>query len=142
MAYDIFHWWYRAAYRHSTPVLAASNSRQLHADPHAAKPPVTQALFGQSRSSTTLLLWVGFLLGLLVFYLLLNWLPSLLVSRGLSRPDASLVQLAFNVAGAIGGVASGLVMDVSSKWVTTVVAFVASIVAILALAVAPADLTA
>jgi len=117
------------------------DSRQLHADPHAAKPPVTQVLFGQSRSSTTLLLWVGFLLGLLVFYLLLNWLPSLLVSRGLSRPDASLVQLAFNVAGAIGSVATGLVMDVSSKWVTTVVAFVASIVAILALAVAPADLT-
>jgi AAHS family 3-hydroxyphenylpropionic acid transporter len=49
--------------------------------------------------------------------------------------------LAFNVAGAIGSVATGLVMDVSSKWVTTVVAFVASIVAILALAVAPADLT-
>jgi MFS transporter, AAHS family, 3-hydroxyphenylpropionic acid transporter len=116
------------------------DSKRLHADSHVAKPPVTQALFGGDRNSTTLLLWLGFLLGLLVFYLLLNWLPSLLVSRGLSRPDASLVQLAFNVAGAIGSVAVGLIMDVRSKWVTTAAAFVASIVAILILAVAPADL--
>jgi AAHS family 3-hydroxyphenylpropionic acid transporter len=116
------------------------DSKRLHPDSHASKPPVTQALFGKNRSSTTLLLWVGFLLGLLVFYLLLNWLPSLLVSRGLSRPDSSLVQLAFNVAGAIGSVATGVIMDVRSKWLTTVAAFAASIIAILALAVAPADL--
>jgi AAHS family 3-hydroxyphenylpropionic acid transporter len=116
------------------------DSKRLHLDSHASKPPVTQALFGENRSSTTLLLWVGFLLGLLVFYLLLNWLPSLLVSRGLSRPDSSLVQLAFNVAGAIGSVATGAIMDVRSKWLTTVAAFAASIIAILALAVAPADL--
>jgi AAHS family 3-hydroxyphenylpropionic acid transporter len=116
------------------------DSKRLHPDSHASKPPVTQALFGKNRSSTTLLLWVGFLLGLLVFYLLLNWLPSLLVSRGLSRPDSSLVQLAFNVAGAIGSVATGAIMDVRSKWLTTVAAFAASIIAILALAVAPADL--
>jgi AAHS family 3-hydroxyphenylpropionic acid transporter len=116
------------------------DSKRLHPDSHASKPPVTQALFGENRSSTTLLLWVGFLLGLLVFYLLLNWLPSLLVSRGLSRPDSSLVQLAFNVAGAIGSVATGAIMDVRSKWLTTVAAFAASIIAILALAVAPADL--
>jgi AAHS family 3-hydroxyphenylpropionic acid transporter len=116
------------------------DSKRLHPDSHASKPPVTQALFGENRSSTTLLLWAGFLLGLLVFYLLLNWLPSLLVSRGLSRPDASLVQLAFNVAGAIGSVATGAIMDVRSKWLTTIAAFAASIIAILALAVAPADL--
>jgi AAHS family 3-hydroxyphenylpropionic acid transporter len=69
------------------------------------------ALFNEQRANRSLLLWASFFLALLTMYLLLNWLPTLLVSRGLSRADASLVQLSFNVLGALASMSTGLLMD-------------------------------
>jgi AAHS family 3-hydroxyphenylpropionic acid transporter len=69
------------------------------------------ALLGEQRAGRSLLLWGAFFLSLLTMYLLLNWLPTLLVSRGLSRADASLVQLSFNVLGALASMTTGLLMD-------------------------------
>jgi AAHS family 3-hydroxyphenylpropionic acid transporter len=69
------------------------------------------ALLGEQRAGRSLLLWAAFFLSLLTMYLLLNWLPTLLVSRGLSRADASLVQLSFNVLGALASMSTGLLMD-------------------------------
>jgi MFS transporter, AAHS family, 3-hydroxyphenylpropionic acid transporter len=69
------------------------------------------ALLGERRAARSLLLWAAFFLALLTMYLLLNWLPTLLVSRGLSRPDASLVQLSFNLLGALASMSTGLLMD-------------------------------
>lgn len=68
-------------------------------------------LFAPGTITTTVLLWIGFFFGLLVVYLLLNWLPALLVSRGFARSDASLVQITFNVGGALGSVVGGLLLD-------------------------------
>lgn len=72
---------------------------------------LTTALFGQGRAPRTLALWAAFFCGLIVLYLLLNWLPTLLVSRGLPRTQASLVQAAFNLVGVLGAVAVGGLMD-------------------------------
>lgn len=69
------------------------------------------ALLGESRAARTILLWVAFFLSLLTMYVLLNWLPSLMVSRGLSRPSASWVQMAFNVCGALASAVTGMTMD-------------------------------
>lgn len=101
---------------------------------------ISIALFGEGRVVDTALLWAGFLLGLLVFYLLLNWLPSLLISRGLSRADASWVQFAFNIGGALGSIATGVLMDRWGRAVSTVFVFVASIASLVLLAVVPAEL--
>ncbi|WP_082601900.1 3-(3-hydroxy-phenyl)propionate transporter MhpT [Phenylobacterium sp. Root700] len=73
-----------------------------------------KALLGERRAANTLLLWLSFAFTLLVLYLLLNWLPSLLVARGLSKPEASIVQIVFNLAGAAGAVAAGALMD--GRW--------------------------
>lgn len=70
-----------------------------------------QRLFAPGSMVSTLLLWTGFFFGLLVVYLLLNWLPALLVSRGFSRAEAALAQIAFNVGGALGSVIGGLLLD-------------------------------
>jgi AAHS family 3-hydroxyphenylpropionic acid transporter len=74
-----------------------------------------QALFGEHRAVTTLLLWLGQFFILLTVYLLLNWLPSLLIGRGLSRNDAALMQTLFNLAGAGGAVVAGHLMD-RGRW--------------------------
>lgn len=70
-----------------------------------------QAVFGGGRALSSLLLWIGFFLALLTLYLLLSWLPSLLIGRGLPRPDAALVQVAFNIAGAAGSALTGWLME-------------------------------
>ena len=46
------------------------------------KPSIGLALFGEGRASTTLVLWVGFLFSLMTSYVLLSWLPSLLIDSG------------------------------------------------------------
>jgi AAHS family 3-hydroxyphenylpropionic acid transporter len=72
---------------------------------------VFEALFGEARLPLTLALWAAFFSGLLILYLLLNWLPSMLVSRGLTRSQASLVQAVFNLVGVFGAASVGALMD-------------------------------
>jgi MFS transporter, AAHS family, 3-hydroxyphenylpropionic acid transporter len=62
------------------------------------------ALFGDGRAKPTLLLWAAFLPTVLILYLLLNWLPTLVVAKGFDRSVAPQSAIAFNfvaVAGAI-----------------------------------------
>ena len=99
---------------------------------------VGQALFGGGRAVATVVLWVGFFLALLAMYLLLNWLPSLLVGRGLSVTDASWVQMLFNLGGVIASVAAGRLMDGGSRRLVVSVAFLSTIAAVIALALSPA----
>jgi MFS transporter, AAHS family, 3-hydroxyphenylpropionic acid transporter len=48
---------------------------------------------------------------LIVLYFLLNWLPSLIVGRGLSRSQAGVTQIFFNAGSVIGVLAIGILMD-------------------------------
>ncbi len=77
----------------------------------AAPTGMASALFAERRLVGTLLLWAASFLVLVSVYLLANWLPTLLLERGLNRSDALWVQVAFNLAGVLGGVASGWLLD-------------------------------
>ncbi len=68
-------------------------------------------LFGPGQVSRTLLLWVACFFTLTVLYMLLNWLPSLLIGQGYSRPQAGAVQILFNLGGAAGSFLTGRMMD-------------------------------
>jgi MFS transporter, AAHS family, 3-hydroxyphenylpropionic acid transporter len=98
---------------------------------------IAAALFGESRAAPTLLLWIGFFCVLLIMYLLLGWLPSLMLSRGLSRAQAFIVQVAFNWLGACGSVGTGLLLDRGRKIAVTTVVFLAAAAALAGLASAP-----
>ena len=76
-----------------------------------AKLGILHALFHRSRIRQTLLLWISFFATALVTHLLLNWLPQLLVAKGFTRPQAFLIQIAFNVNGALGCVLLAWVMQ-------------------------------
>ncbi len=65
------------------------------------------------RGPTTVLLWTSFLLALLTLYLLLNWLPTLMATRGLSRPQTVIAQIIFNLGGLAIPIA-GLLLE--GKW--------------------------
>jgi AAHS family 3-hydroxyphenylpropionic acid transporter len=120
-------------------------SRQLRAEraaPAAAgeRQGFVFALFQENRALRTLLLWVSFFLALVTMYILLNWLPTLLVERGLSRPEASVVQIAFNVCGALASLLTGILMDRFTTVTVVVISFVAAALGLVLLAVAPAQI--
>jgi AAHS family 3-hydroxyphenylpropionic acid transporter len=69
------------------------------------------ALFGGGRAGPTLLLWAANLLTLVVMYLLLNWLPTLVVAKGHTAGDGAAASLAFNLVGIAGALLLGVSAD-------------------------------
>jgi AAHS family 3-hydroxyphenylpropionic acid transporter len=68
-------------------------------------------LFAGGLLQSTLLLWIACFFTLTVLYMLLNWLPSLLIGQGYTRPQAGAVQILFNLGGAAGSVLTGRLID-------------------------------
>ena len=68
-------------------------------------------LFGGPRALATLTLWIAFFGTTLVTYLLLNWLPILMGSKGFSPTEASFIQILFNVGAAVGSIFMGWLMQ-------------------------------
>lgn len=88
----------------------------------------------------TALLWCGFFFGLLVVYLLLNWLPALLVSRGFGRDEAALVQIVFNLGGAAGSLIGGRLLDSERRVAAVGACFAFMAASLLLLGASPASL--
>jgi AAHS family 3-hydroxyphenylpropionic acid transporter len=68
-------------------------------------------LFEERRTLTTLSVWVVYFITLLIIYLLLNWLPTLMIRQGFAPAQAQLLSLAFNLAAAAGSVLLGTATD-------------------------------
>jgi len=86
-----------------------------HGDP-ADRTKTLAALTKEGRTATTLRLWAAFFLTLMVLYLLLNWLPVLLVSKGYSKPEAAMVALSFTVGGVLGSLIIGRLARQARRW--------------------------
>jgi AAHS family 3-hydroxyphenylpropionic acid transporter len=85
------------------------------------------------------LLWISSFLALLLLYLLLNWLPTLLVTDGLSHAQASAAQFGFNLCGAIAAVSMGYTLAGRRRAPAVILTFVALPILLAALARAPAN---
>ena len=95
--------------------------------------PTLSALFGGGRAVPTLLLWLAFLPTLFVLYLILNWLPTLVVAKGFDRAIAPQASLAFNWASAAGALLVGWLVDrFGPRW-PLMLSYGALIVALVAL---------
>jgi AAHS family 3-hydroxyphenylpropionic acid transporter len=99
------------------------------------------AIFADGRALRTGLLWLSFFLGLLLLYLLLNWLPILMVSNGLTRPQAAGAQIGFNIGGACAALLIGHLMEGRFRNVGILTTFITLPILVVALAKAPADAT-
>jgi AAHS family 3-hydroxyphenylpropionic acid transporter len=75
------------------------------------KGPSFAMLFEERRTLTTLSVWVVYFITLLIIYLLLNWLPTLMIRQGFAPAQAQLLSLAFNLAAAAGSVLLGTATD-------------------------------
>lgn len=102
---------------------------------------VGATLFGSGRALQTAAIWIAFFAMLLVLFVIVGWLPSLLISRGVSRSSASLVQMLFNLGAIPGTILAGYFFGVAATRTATLVAFfLLSIIALLLLSSGPPSL--
>jgi AAHS family 3-hydroxyphenylpropionic acid transporter len=76
-----------------------------------AKTNILEALFGGGRAGPTLLLWLTFLPTLLILYLILNWLPTLVIANGFDSETAPRTSMAFNFGSVAGALMFGRLAD-------------------------------
>jgi AAHS family 3-hydroxyphenylpropionic acid transporter len=107
---------------------------QAEPEPQAS-PSIAKVLFGEGRAPSTVLLWLGYFFTLLVVYLLLNWVPTLMAGKGLTRPQSSTVALTMNLGAAVGSLVLGLLMDGKRRRAAVGVTYVGMALSLAALAV-------
>lgn len=81
-----------------------------------AVPGMVEVLFKNQQYKYTMPLWVGFFFTLMINYILISWLPNLLMEQGLEKPQAFMVMLVFQVGAVIGTLALGYLLDRLKLW--------------------------
>ncbi|NWL76609.1 3-(3-hydroxy-phenyl)propionate transporter MhpT [Pseudomonas taiwanensis] len=94
---------------------------------------VWHGLFRAGAARSTLLLWVSYFFTLMVVYILINWLPSLLVGQGYSPSQASWVMLALQLGAAVGTLALGALLDRLPPWAMAALIYVGILISLAAL---------
>jgi AAHS family 3-hydroxyphenylpropionic acid transporter len=87
-----------------------------------------------------LLLWISSFLLLLTLYLILSWLPLLLVGSGFAKSQAAGVQVAFNVGGGLAALGIGPLLESRARNASVIAAFVSVPLFILLLSRSPSQL--
>ena len=68
----------------------------------------------------SLMLWLSYFMGLVIFYALINWMPILFKDAGMSAPMAALIAALFPLGG-IGAILSGWWMDrYNANWIVAI----------------------
>ena len=88
-----------------------------------AVPGMAQVLFKNQQYKNTLPLWVGFFFTLMINYILISWLPNLLMEQGLQKQQAFMVMLVFQVGAVIGTLALGYLLDRLKLWQMAVIIY-------------------
>jgi MFS transporter, AAHS family, 3-hydroxyphenylpropionic acid transporter len=93
-------------------------------------------LFGEGRAWPSVLLWSAFLPTVLILYLILNWLPSLVVAKGFARSVAPQSAVAFNFVSVVGAILFARLVDRFGTRTPLVAAYVGLIATLVALGAA------
>jgi AAHS family 3-hydroxyphenylpropionic acid transporter len=88
-----------------------------------AVPGMVEVLFKKQQYKYTMPLWVGFFFTLMINYILISWLPNLLMEQGLEKPQAFMVMLVFQVGAVIGTLALGYLLDRLKLWQMAVIIY-------------------
>ena len=88
-----------------------------------AVPGMVKVLFKKQQYKHTLPLWVGFFFTLMINYILISWLPNLLMQQGLEKQQAFLVMLVFQVGAVFGTLGLGYLLDRLKLWQMAVIIY-------------------
>lgn len=106
-----------------------------------AAPAPLRAIFAPGTASSTLLLWLCYFFTLLVVYMLINWLPMLLVDQGFSPSQASGVMFALQMGAALGTLILGALMDKLSPLKMSLLIYCGMLASLIALGAANSFIT-
>nr|WP_314543143.1 MFS transporter [uncultured Massilia sp.] len=67
-------------------------------------------VFSRAYVAGTLMLWLAYFMGLVIFYALINWMPVLFKEAGLAAQSATLIAALFPLGG-VGAIVAGWLMD-------------------------------
>jgi AAHS family 4-hydroxybenzoate transporter-like MFS transporter len=94
---------------------------KLHEGTEVKQHTPVRLIMSKRYRTGTLLLWLTYFMGLLVYFLLTSWLPTLLKDSGMTLQQASLITALFPLGGGIGSIVCGYAMDrVNAHRVVTV----------------------
>ncbi len=83
---------------------------QAEAAPASAQQGGLGLVLSRSYLLGTVMLWIAYFMGLVIFYALINWMPLLLKDTGMPAAQATLITALFPLGG-IGALLSGWLMD-------------------------------
>jgi Arabinose efflux permease len=106
---------------------------QAFTSQNVVAPAPLRALLAPGTASSTLLLWLCYFFTLLVVYMLINWLPMLLVDQGFSASQAAGVMFALQMGAAIGTLILGALMDKLSPMRMSLLIYSGMLLSLLAL---------
>jgi AAHS family 3-hydroxyphenylpropionic acid transporter len=105
----------------------------LRATSATTTPGIGRALFAERRAASSVLLWISFLLTLSVSYMMISWLPSLIVAKGFTGRQGAMVSGVYNFCGGLGALGFGYLLTVGPRRLVLLAAFVGMAIAALAL---------
>jgi MFS transporter, AAHS family, 3-hydroxyphenylpropionic acid transporter len=77
----------------------------------APKANLLKVLFGEGRALSSLMLWLTFFMTLVVLYLMLNWLPTLVIDKGYTEAEGQAAAFWFNIMSVAGALITGFIAD-------------------------------
>jgi len=95
----------------------------------------------EGRALLSILLWMSLFLGLIILYLMLNWLPTLMKDNGRSVTEVAIIQIGFNVGGALAALSIGRLLDGTWRRPSVIVAAIALPLLLAWLAHSPTQVT-
>ncbi|AUH01427.1 3-(3-hydroxy-phenyl)propionate transporter MhpT [Prodigiosinella confusarubida] len=101
---------------------------------NSAAPPPVRVLFTPGTIRATGLLWLCYFFTLLVVYMLINWLPLLLVGQGFSSGEASWVMLLLQLGATLGTLSLGYLMTRLNALAMATLIYLGMLTALLVLA--------
>ena len=95
--------------------------------------PMVSVLFKEQQYKRTLPLWVGFFFTLMINYILISWLPNLLMEQGLTQQQAFSIMLIFQVGALIGTLGLGYMLDRLRLWQMAAIIYIGLAIALILL---------
>ena len=95
--------------------------------------PMVDVLFKTQQYKRTLPLWVGFFFTLMINYILISWLPNLLMEQGLSKQQAFSIMLIFQVGALVGTLGLGYMLDRLKLWQMAAIIYIGLAIALVLL---------
>src|SRR5690606_32258901 len=107
--------------------------QQSAAQPQTEVPSMGNVLFAEQRYKQTLPLWLSFFFTLMINYILISWLPNLLMEQGLEKQQAFMIMMLFQVGAVAGTLGMGYLLDRLKLWHMAIIIYTGLLVAIVLL---------